>query len=61
MFQIHKLRQDWELMPTALKLDVLMKELDETRDKPLAELTRLDVAVVVRCKKLLWYPKNINR
>ena len=23
MFQIHKLRQDWELMPTALKLGVL--------------------------------------
>lgn len=58
MFQIHKLRADWELMPTALKLQVLMQELDETRDKPLAELTRLDVAVVVRCKKLLWYPKK---
>jgi ParB family chromosome partitioning protein len=24
MFQIHKLRKDWELMPTALKLEVLM-------------------------------------
>src|SRR5262245_44044661 len=24
MFQIHKLRADWELMPTALKLEVLM-------------------------------------
>lgn len=58
MFQIHKLREDWELMPTALKLKVLMDELSETRDKPLAELTRLDVAVVVRCKKLLWYPKR---
>jgi ParB family chromosome partitioning protein len=58
MFQIHKLRADWELMPTALKLQVLMDELHETRDKPLAELTRLDVAVVVRCKKLLWYPKK---
>jgi ParB/RepB/Spo0J family partition protein len=58
MFQIHKLRADWELMPTALKLQVLMEALDETRDKRLAELTRLDVAVVVRCKKLLWYPKK---
>jgi hypothetical protein len=38
-----------------------MKELDETRDKPLAELTRLDVAVVVRCKKLLWYPKKYQQ
>lgn len=58
MFQIHQLRKDWELMPTALKLQVLMHELHETRDKPLAELTRLDVAVCVRCKKLLWYPKK---
>jgi ParB family chromosome partitioning protein len=58
MFQIHKLRQDWELMPTALKLGVLMNELNERRDKPLAELTGLDVAVVTRCKKLLWYPQH---
>jgi len=58
MFQIHRLRQDWELMPTALKLEVLMEELKETNDKKLAELTRLDQAVVVRCKKLLSYPKK---
>ena len=58
MFQIHKLRLDWELMPTALKLGVLMDALKERRDKPLAELTGLDVAVVQRCKKLLWYPKE---
>lgn len=58
MFQIHKLRKDWELMPTALKLEVLMQELNEIRDKPLAELTGLNVAVVGRCKKLLSYPKR---
>jgi ParB/RepB/Spo0J family partition protein len=58
MFQIHKLREDWELMPTALKLAVLMEELQEQRDKQIAELTGLDVAVVSRCKKLLWYPKK---
>lgn len=53
MFQIHKLRKDWELMPTALKLGVLMDELEESRDRALADLTGLDVAVVTRCKKLL--------
>jgi ParB family chromosome partitioning protein len=58
MFQIHKLRKDWELMPTALKLGVLMGELKEKSDKRLAELTHLDLAVVSRCKKLLWYPKK---
>jgi len=58
MFQIHKLRKDWELMPTALKLGVLMNELKEKRDGRLAELTGLDVAVVSRCKKLLSFPKR---
>lgn len=58
MFQIHKLRQDWELMPTALKLGLLMDVLNERKEKQLAELTGLDVAVVTRCKKLLWFPKK---
>jgi ParB family transcriptional regulator, chromosome partitioning protein len=58
MFQIHKLREDWELMPTALKLEVLMKELQERNEKKLAALTGLDQAVVSRCKKLLDYPRR---
>src|SRR5438046_7696916 len=58
MFQIHKLRKDWELMPTALKLELLMDELKEKNERRLAELTGLDEAVVVRCKKLLSYPKR---
>lgn len=58
MFQIHKLRADWELMPTALKLEVLMTELKEKSDRKLAVLTGLDVAVVSRCKKLLSYSKE---
>ena len=58
MFQIHKLREDWELMPTALKLEVLMRELEEKSERKLAELTGLDAAVVSRCKKLLSFPKE---
>ena len=58
MFQIHKLREDWELMPTALKLEVLMGELKEKNDRKLAELTGLDAAVVTRCKKLLSFSKD---
>ncbi len=58
MFQIHKLRKDWELMPTALKLELLMRALREIRGTALAELTGLDEAVVVRCKKLLSYNKR---
>lgn len=58
MFQIHKLRQDWELMPTALKLEVLMKEMKERNNKKLASWTGLDQSVVMRCKKLLSFPKK---
>jgi len=58
MFQIHKLREDWELMPTALKLELLMEELQERNDKTLSTLTGLDQAVVQRCKKLLDYGKK---
>jgi ParB/RepB/Spo0J family partition protein len=58
MFQIHKLREDWELMPTALKLELLIKETKDFNNKHLAALTGLDEAVVVRCKKLLSYEKK---
>lgn len=60
MFQIHKLREDWELMPTALKLEVLMKELQERNEASVAALTGLDQAVVSRCKKLLSYPREFQ-
>ena len=58
MFQIHKLREDWELMPTALKLELLIKKTGDSNNKSLAALTGLDEAVVVRCKKLLSYEKK---
>ena len=60
MFQIHKLREDWELMPTALKVEVLMNELKEKGEKKLSQLTGLDEAVIVRCKKLLYYDRDIQ-
>jgi len=60
MFQIHKLREDWELMPTALKIELLMKEVGDRNNARLAELTGLDEAVVVRCKKLISYDKRFQ-
>ncbi|AJA09878.1 parB-like partition protein [Sphingopyxis fribergensis] len=60
MFQIHKLRKDWELMPTALKLGVLIEQLEESREAALADLTGLDVAVVTRCKKLLSFEEEFQ-
>jgi len=58
MFQNAKPREDWDLMPWALKLEILMDELGEHNDKKLATLTGLDQAVVQRCKKLLSYSKK---
>ena len=58
MFHIHNVREGWQLMPTALKLQTLMKALDETNERKLSELTKLSVAQIRRCKILLTYPKK---
>jgi ParB-like chromosome segregation protein Spo0J len=60
MFQIHKLREDWELMPTALKVELLMNELNDRNEARLAELTGLDVAVISRCKKLISFDRGFQ-
>lgn len=61
MFNIHNLREQWELMPTALGLQVLMKELKESDDQKLAALTELSPAHVRRCKILLSYDKKYHQ
>lgn len=53
MFNIHNVREDWELMPTALKLGTLMELLGTKNEDNLARLTGLSKANVGRCKKLL--------
>lgn len=53
MFNIHNLREQWELMPTALSLKVVMQEIGEHDDEKLAELTHLSLPNVRRCKILL--------
>lgn len=69
MFNIHNVRESWELMPTALKLEVIIRELDKkarekgtspatTSRQKLAELTGLAPAMVNRCLKLLSFPKE---
>jgi len=58
MFNIHNLREQWDLMPTALSLEVLIKEIGETDDKRLAELTKVSEPQVRRCKTLLSYDKK---
>ena len=58
MFNIHNVRESWELMPTALKLEVIIRELDTDSEIQLSELTGLTRMTVRRCKTLLKYDKN---
>lgn len=58
MFNIHKIREDWDLMPTALKLEVIIKETGRSSDSGLSQLTNLPVSTVGRCKILLSFPKK---
>jgi ParB family transcriptional regulator, chromosome partitioning protein len=58
MFHIHYLREQWMLMPTALKLQTLMTMLKTENERELAEATKLPVTTVRRCKILLSYPEK---
>lgn len=60
MFHIHNVREGWQLMPTALKLRTLMDQLQETNERKLAELTKLSISQIRRCKILLGYPKRFQ-
>lgn len=58
MFNIHNYRQPWELMPTALSLQVVMRDLGTSDTKRLSNLTGLNEKSVERCKTLLRYPEK---
>lgn len=60
MFQIHKFREDWELMPTALKIELLIQQTKEKDEDILAEMTGLAAAVIVRCKKLIYFDREFQ-
>lgn len=60
MFNIHNVRQPWELMPTALKLGILMEKLNERNDEKISKLTGLSTSNVRRCKILLDYDKEFQ-
>src|SRR5439155_6405009 len=60
MFSIHNFREQWELMPTALSLQTVMKELGEEDNKKLEKLRGLSEPQIERCKKLLAFPKKFQ-
>ena len=60
MFSIHNFREQWELMPTALSLEIVMRALDEEDSERLARLTGLSEPQIERCKKLLAFPQRFQ-
>ncbi len=63
MFNIHMLREQWDLLTIALKLprvvDLLKKQLkEEPTERQLSEQTGLKRSVVRRCKLLMELPKK---
>lgn len=63
MFAIHHARQDWDPLPTALKLEDLEKEFERRHrkkptEKELAGLASMSRGEVRRLKKLLALPKS---
>jgi len=58
MFNIHNVREEWELAPTALKLEVVMRVLKSTDEETLSKLTGLTAWNVKRCRVLLSFPKK---
>jgi len=58
MFNIHHYRREWELLPTALKLEVVMESLATDQERVLSEFTGVKRTTIRRCKMLLWYPNK---
>ncbi len=61
MFSIHNFREQWELMPTALSLKMVMEELGEKDTKKLAKLTGLSETQIERCQWLLEFPEKFQK
>lgn len=60
MFSIHNFREQWELMPTAMSLKIVIEKLDEADNKKLSDLTGLSETQVERCKVLLSFPEKFQ-
>ena len=58
MFQIHNTRDPWELVPTALKLEVLIRTLNTQRPTEIAKITGLKPARIKDCLRILKFPKK---
>lgn len=60
MFNIHAFREKWDLMPTALGLDAVMKSMGTEDNTELRVITGLKPAQIRRCKKILSFPSKFQ-
>ena len=62
MFHIHNVREDWELIETAKKLDVLLGDsaFQDKSNSEVGKLTGLSTSTVARCKVLLSLPTEFR-
>jgi ParB family chromosome partitioning protein len=60
MFNIHNIREQWKLMPTALKLGVLLENasFEKKSKREISKLTGLTASTVNRCIELLELDKK---
>ena len=59
MFNIHKVREDWELVPTALKLQVLIRLMPpQVTEKELSAITGMSKPRIKNCLRILRFPKK---
>ncbi|NWL03597.1 hypothetical protein DM790_22485 [Flavobacterium collinsii] len=56
MFNIHHFRKEWELFPTALRLETVAEKLGTDQESILSDFTGVSRSMIRRCKTLLWYP-----
>jgi len=63
MFNIHNIRERWKLMPTALKLGVLLEEkgFQKKSAREIGRLTGLTISTVNRCIELLKLDKKYQK
>jgi ParB/RepB/Spo0J family partition protein len=66
MFAIHNARQDWDPLPTALKLEELEKIMTKAAGEPpserrLAAAASLSIGEIRRYRKILALPKHLRR
>lgn len=61
MFNIHSFREQWELMPTALSLKIVIEDLGTQDSEQLHEITGLSIPQIERCKTILSFPEKYQQ